>query len=322
MFPFFPPFFFIYSFDNLVSVSTFRLIQLYMLIAGRTKLPHSLPPPSFIGYSASLSFFSPWPETEIGLNLSAVRPCCCCSRRAFKLFLSFSKKFLCGNGDLRLWSYHFGWPLMTRPLFNSPHLVMNLLVAFDVSKKRRSICLKGFSTFLLHWTINFWSVLRAAMKTRMCSLLSWNEKVGGEPGHSCGFYLLFSCQFYYTTYTHTHTATPPLARQSGLVSRPVWTHRTRSSQLLLVFFSFVAPLHFSPRVFLLPDSLQNPPSSHRKSMKIAIRQGLAIRIIANASQSVCQCVVFYTWWLQTAVEGSKRKGEKEVTVLSSSANQP
>ena len=321
MFPFFPPFFFIYSFDNLVSVSTFRLIQLYMLIAGRTKLPHSLPPPSFIGYSASLSFFSPWPETEIGLNLSAVRPCCC-SRRAFKLFLSFSKKFLCGNGDLRLWSYHFGWPLMTRPLFNSPHLVMNLLVAFDVSKKRRSICLKGFSTFLLHWTINFWSVLRAAMKTRMCSLLSWNEKVGGEPGHSCGFYLLFSCQFYYTTYTHTHTATPPLARQSGLVSRPVWTHRTRSSQLLLVFFSFVAPLHFSPRVFLLPDSLQNPPSSHRKSMKIAIRQGLAIRIIANASQSVCQCVVFYTWWLQTAVEGSKRKGEKEVTVLSSSANQP
>ena len=59
MFPFFPPFFFIYSFDNLVSVSTFRLIQLYMLIAGRTKLPHSLPPPSFIGYSASLSFFFP-----------------------------------------------------------------------------------------------------------------------------------------------------------------------------------------------------------------------------------------------------------------------
>ena len=212
---------------------------------------------------------------------------------------------------------------MTRPLFNSPHLVMNLLVAFDVSKKRRSICLKGFSTFLLHWTINFWSVLRAAMKTRMCSLLSWNEKVGGEHGHSCGFYLLFSCQFYYTTYTHTHTLRLPLSPVS-LGSSLGPCGRTVRAPLNFCSFFFLSspPLHFSPRVFLLPDSLQNPPSSHRKSMKIAIRQGLAIRIIANASQSVCQCVVFYTWWLQTAVEGSKRKGEKEVTVLSSSANQP
>ena len=150
MFPFFPPFFFIYSFDNLVSVSTFRLIQLYMLIAGRTKLPHSLPPPSFIGYSASLSFFSPWPETEIGLNLSAVRPCCCCSRRAFKLFLSFFQKVLVWQWRPPPLIVSFRLTSNDPPTIQLPHLVMNLLVAFNVSKKRRSICLKGFSTFLLH----------------------------------------------------------------------------------------------------------------------------------------------------------------------------
>ena len=185
-------------------------------------------------------------------------------------------------------------------------------------KKRRSICLKGFSTFLLHWTINFWSVLRAAMKTRMCSLLSWNEKVGGEHGHSCGFYLLFSSQFYYTTYTHTHCDSPSRpsvwARLSARVDAPYALLSTFAR-----FFFFRRPRYIFRRVcfFYLTRF-----KIHRKSMKIAIRQGLAIRIIANASQSVCQCVVFYTWWLQTAVEGSKRKGEKEVTVLSSSANQP
>ncbi len=49
-----------------------------------------------------------------------------------------------------------------------------------------------------------------------------------------------------------------------------------------------------------------------------------VRIIVNArSPGASECLsvsVVYTWWLQT-VEGSKRKGEKEVTVLSSSANQ-
>ena len=147
---FFPPFFFIYSFDNLVSVSTFRLIQLYMLIAGRTKLPHSLPPPSFIGYSASLSFFSPWPETEIGLNLSAVRPCCCCSRRAFKLFLSFFQKVLVWQWRPPPLIVSFRLTSNDPPTIQLPPPRYESLGRIQRLKKRRSICLKGFSTFLLH----------------------------------------------------------------------------------------------------------------------------------------------------------------------------